>query len=85
MEFPEKVSEGALEKPVKLTFKNQVLFHVVRTISSLKDTQIMANKITDMIKIRKVFRCFSNGKTELFISKYFSLSKNAVKKAYLLF
>jgi hypothetical protein len=40
----------------------------------------MANKITDMSKIRKVIKFYSNGKSKLFISSYLSLSRNTVKK-----
>jgi hypothetical protein len=45
----------------------------------------MANKITDMSKIRKVnkFHCSEKGK--LFISNYLSLSRNTVKKYISLF
>ena len=40
----------------------------------------MANKITDMSKIRKVIKFHCNGKSKLFISNYLSLSRNTVKK-----
>lgn len=40
----------------------------------------MANKMTDMSKIRKVIRLHQQGKSNLFISKYLSLSRNTVKK-----
>ncbi len=40
----------------------------------------MANKITDMSKIRKVIKFHCNGKSNLFISNYLSLSRNTVKK-----
>lgn len=40
----------------------------------------MANKTTDMSKIRKVIKFYSNGKSKLFISSYLSLSRNTVKK-----
>lgn len=40
----------------------------------------MANKITDMSKIRKVIKFYSTGKSKLFISSYLSLSRNTVKK-----
>ena len=45
----------------------------------------MANKITDMSKIRKVLKFYCNGKSKLFISSYFSLSRNTVKKYISLF
>ena len=45
----------------------------------------MANKITDMSKIRKVIKFYCNGKSKLFISKYLSLSRNTVKKYISLF
>lgn len=40
----------------------------------------MANKITDMSKIRKVIKFYSTGKSKLFISSYLYLSRNTVKK-----
>jgi hypothetical protein len=40
----------------------------------------MANKITDIGKIRKVIKFYSTGKSKLFISSYLSLSRNTVKK-----
>jgi transposase len=40
----------------------------------------MANKPTDMSKIRKVIKLYAGGKSILFISKYLSLSRNTVKK-----
>ena len=40
----------------------------------------MANKITDMSKIRKVIKFYCDGKSKLFISSYLSLSRNTVKK-----
>jgi len=40
----------------------------------------MANKVTDMSKIRKTIKFHCNGKSKLFISKYLSLSRNTVKK-----
>lgn len=40
----------------------------------------MANKITDMNKIRKVIKFHTEGKSKLFISRYLSLSRNTVKK-----
>lgn len=40
----------------------------------------MANKITDMGKIRKVIKFYCEGKSKLFISDYLSLSRNTVKK-----
>lgn len=36
----------------------------------------MANKTTDMSKIRKVIKFYSNGKSKLFISNYLSLQKH---------
>ncbi|KUO67930.1 MAG: hypothetical protein APF83_12665, partial [Lutibacter sp. BRH_c52] len=45
----------------------------------------MANKLTDMSKIRKVIKFHCNGKSKLFISKYLSLSRNTVKKYISLF
>lgn len=45
----------------------------------------MANKITDMSKIRKVIKFHCSGKSKLFISKYLSLSRNTVKKYISLF
>ena len=45
----------------------------------------MANKITDMSKIRKAIKFYCNGKSKLFISKYLSLSRNTVKKYISLF
>ena len=45
----------------------------------------MANKTTDMSKIRKVLKFYSNGKSKLFISNYLSLSRNTVKKYISLF
>lgn len=45
----------------------------------------MANKITDMSKIRKVIKFHCNGKSKLLISKYLSLSRNTVKKYISLF
>ena len=35
----------------------------------------MANKITDMSKIRKVIKFYSEGKSKLFISSYFRTTK----------
>jgi len=40
----------------------------------------MANKMTDMSKIRKVLYLRSQKKAILFISKYLSVSRNTVKK-----
>ncbi len=40
----------------------------------------MANKTTDMSKIRKVIKFHCSGKSNLFISDYLSLSRNTVKK-----
>ena len=40
----------------------------------------MANKLTDMSKIRKVIQLHNQGKSKLFISKYLGLSRNTVKK-----
>ena len=45
----------------------------------------MANKITDMSKIRKVIKFHCSGKSKLFISSYLSLSRNTVKKYISLF
>ena len=45
----------------------------------------MANKVTDMSKIRKVIKFYCNGKSKLFISSYLSLSRNTVKKYISLF
>jgi transposase len=45
----------------------------------------MANKTTDMSKIRKVIKFHCNGKSKLFISNYLSLSRNTVKKYISLF
>lgn len=40
----------------------------------------MANKLTDMSKIRKAIKFHCKGKSKLFISDYLSLSRNTVKK-----
>ncbi|WKL43875.1 hypothetical protein [Flavobacterium sp. ZE23DGlu08] len=45
----------------------------------------MANKITDMSKIRKVIKFYFDGKSKLLISSYLSLSRNTVKKYISLF
>lgn len=45
----------------------------------------MANKLTDMSKIRKVIKYHLSGKSKLFISNYLSLSRNTVKKYISLF
>ncbi len=45
----------------------------------------MANKITDMSKIRKVIKFNCSGKSKLSISNYLSLSRNTVKKYISLF
>jgi hypothetical protein len=45
----------------------------------------MANKVTDMSKIRKVIKFHCSGKSKLFISNYLSLSRNTVKKYISLF
>ena len=45
----------------------------------------MANKVTDMSKIRKVIKFHCSGKSKLFISNYLSLSRNTVKKYIALF
>ena len=45
----------------------------------------MANKLTDMSKVRKVLHLHYQGKSKLFISKYLSLSRNTVKKYITLF
>ena len=47
--------------------------------------RIMANKVTDMNKIRKVIKFHCSGKSKLFISNYLSLSRNTVKKYISLF
>ncbi len=45
----------------------------------------MANKLTDMSKIRKAIKFHCSGKSKLFISNYLSLSRNTVKKYISLF
>ena len=40
----------------------------------------MANKLTDMSKVRKVIQLHHQKKGKLFISKYLSISRNTVKK-----
>ena len=45
----------------------------------------MANKLTDMSKIRKAIKMHCSGKSKLFISEYLSLSRNTVKKYISLF
>ena len=45
----------------------------------------MANKLTDMSKIRKVLKFYYSGKNKLFINNYISLSRNTVKKYIALF
>ena len=45
----------------------------------------MANKVSDMSKIRKVIKFYWSGKSKLFISNYLSLSRNTVKKYIALF
>ena len=45
----------------------------------------MANKVTDMSKIRKALKMHHAGKSKLFISSYLSLSRNTVKKYISLF
>lgn len=45
----------------------------------------MANKLTDMSKVRKVLQLHHQGKSKLFISKYLSQSRNTVKKYITLF
>lgn len=45
----------------------------------------MANKMTDMSKIRKVIQMHHQRKSKLFISNYLSLSRNTVKKYIALF
>ena len=42
--------------------------------------EIMANKMTDMSKIRKVIHLHHQKRSILFISKYLSVSRNTVKK-----
>jgi len=45
----------------------------------------MANKLTDMSKIRKALKFHCQGKSKLFISNYLLLSRNTVKKYIALF
>jgi hypothetical protein len=45
----------------------------------------MANKLTNMSKIRKALKFHCSGKSKLFISNYFSFSGNIVKKYISLF
>lgn len=45
----------------------------------------MANKLTDMSKIRKVIKLYCRGNSKQFISNYLSLSRNTVKKYISLF
>src|SRR5664280_1312567 len=45
----------------------------------------MANKLTDMSKIRKAIKFHCSGKSKLFISQYLFLSRNTVKKYISLF
>lgn len=40
----------------------------------------MANKLTDMSKVRKVIHLYEKGESKMFISQYLSLSRNTVKK-----
>ena len=40
----------------------------------------MANKMTDMSKVRKVIQLYHQKRGKLFISRYLSISKNTVKK-----
>ncbi len=40
----------------------------------------MANRTTDMSKVRKVLQLYHQNKGKQFISKYLSLSRNTVKK-----
>ena len=40
----------------------------------------MANKLTDMSKVRKVIQLHHQKRGKLFISKYLSISRNTVKK-----
>ena len=54
-------------------------------IISFQKKRTMANKITDMNKIRKAIRLHCSGKSKLFISKDLSLSRNTVKKYLNLF
>ena len=51
----------------------------------VKKNGFMANKITDMSKIRKAIKFHLSGKSKLFISNYLSLSRNTVKKYISLF
>ncbi len=57
---------------------------LLEPINSFKK-RVMANKIIDMSKIRKVIKFHCNGKSKLFISNYLSLSRNTVKKYISLF
>jgi transposase len=45
----------------------------------------MANKLTDMSKIRRAIKFHCSGKSKVFISQYLSLSRNTVKKYISLF
>lgn len=45
----------------------------------------MANKVTDMSKIRKAIKLHCSGKSKQFISRYLTLSRNTVKKYISLF
>ena len=45
----------------------------------------MANKLTNMSKVRKAIKLHCSGKSKLFISQYLSLSRNTVKKYISLF
>jgi transposase len=45
----------------------------------------MANKVTDMSKIRKAIKLHCSGKSKLFISRYLTISRNTAKKYISLF
>ena len=45
----------------------------------------MANKLTDMSKVRKVIQLYHQKRGKLFISKYLSISRNTVKKYIILY
>jgi hypothetical protein len=45
----------------------------------------MANKVTDMSKIRKVIKFHCTGKSKFLISNYLSLSRNTIKEYIFLF
>ena len=45
----------------------------------------MANKMTEMSKVRKVIQLYHQKRGKLFISKYLSVSRNTVKKYIILY